>query len=250
MKGLGEAIDIGLRFAGALETPGDVAERLCERASKDPSMDARVMCLSKLLERFPDGPATRRALEYARGPDASVQMRLVAGRALGDVGLLAKAANSLLETREAADASTIEAASAALELLGRRYPHAPEAEGALRGWLDSGAARDPRSKRALVEALGDIHHPEAGRHLLDALSSHEGEAIQCAAMASLGRVGTLEAVPHLLPYRDKMFSVVLKAAARDAIQKIQLRSRSAPGGSLSLATDEVGALAIVRDKLP
>ncbi len=240
-EGLGEAIDEGLRLTRAFETPTDVTERLSERAARDPSTEARLMCLSMLLSRYREAPPTLRALEYARTHEQSPQIRLLAARATGDVGLLASVALALVAPGR--DLTSVEAASSALELLGRRFPHTPEAEAVLTSWLEARTS-DPRARLALTVALGDIHHPEAGRYLLEVLEHGESEAIRCAAIGSLGRVGTLEAVPHLVPYRDKVFSVVLKAAARDAIQKIQLRSGAAPGGSLSLALHEGAGLAL------
>jgi len=65
-------------------------------------------------------------------------------------------------------------------------------------------------------------------------------------MRSLGKVGTVAAVPVLMPFRDRFLAVLSTTAevAKDAILQIQARAGHAEAGALALAEVE-GGLAIV-----
>jgi hypothetical protein len=71
--------------------------------------------------------------------------------------------------------------------------------------------------------------------------------VKLVAMKTLAAVGTVDAVPALIPFRERLLAFALKGAASDAILAIQARVAGGDAGALSLAA-EGGVLAVVEER--
>lgn len=96
-----------------------------------------------------------------------------------------------------------------------------------------GALRDPRAipaivknlpeiqiRRDLVEALGDVGHPDAIPALAERLKADEYVTVRREAAASLGKVGHPDATPHLQWSAGHDSEPVVREAARAALDRI------------------------------
>lgn len=95
----------------------------------------------------------------------------------------------------------------------------------------------------LIELLGDLGDPASAPYLLSHLE-HSHDAVRDAALVSIGRCATPNALPHLDPFTSGLFrSSRTKQLARDAMSLIRLRAGDAPG-ALSLVDAAPGALSL------
>ncbi len=221
-----------LEVARRLVAPQDVAGRIAANVRREPEAGARLQGLLMLSREFPGHPATRETLLAAR-EDASEEVRLRAGMALGDEGRETLVA---LVTRTGTGDSC---AARAIEALGERL-EAEALEAALRRAL--GGAGRPLTAQASLEALGRRGPVEAEGQMIEALGSPDPQ-VQAAAARALGRAGTVAAVGALReampPHGD-----LLRSVGRQAIAEIQARLAGAEPGQLSLAGGEAGALSL------
>lgn len=226
-----------LQLAHRLTPPGDLAGRVAGNLREEPEAAARLRGLRLLSSSFPQYPATRNALLTAR-EDPSVEVRIEAGKALGDEGR-----DTLLAL--IADPATAEDfAVAALLELAEAVPFA-RAESAFRTALDG---KRSELAEACREALGHHGKVEVEGLLVDALRHHETRVI-LAAIKALGRGGSVAAVPELLAAAAR-WPGRLPRAAHQAITEIHARLQGAEVGQLSLAGGESGALSLVEEKEP
>ncbi len=210
-----------------------MAARIASNLRAEPEAGARLRGVLMLSREFPRHAATREALLAAR-EDASEEVRLRAGMALGEEG---RGTLVDLVARAGTDDSC---AARAIAALGDRLP-AEQAEAALRRAL--GEAGRPQTAQACLEALGRLGRPEHERLLLEALRSDD-LPVSIAAARALGRAGTVAAVPPLREATSPGVPGELRSAARQAIAEIQARLTGAEPGQLSLAGGEAGALSL------
>jgi hypothetical protein len=222
-----------LEVAQRLVAPADVAARIASNLRAEPEAGARLRGVLMLSREFPHHAATRAALLAAR-EDASEEVRLRAGMALGEEGR-----GTLVDLVERAGTDD-SCAARAIAALGERLP-AERAEAALRRAL--GGAGRPQTAQACLEALGRLGRPEHEGLILDALR-HEDAQVAVAAARALGGVGTVAAVPPLREATSPGVHGELRSAARQAVAEIQARLTGAEPGQLSLAGGEAGALSL------
>jgi len=261
LERLPEVLPAVLALARRLETPEDVPCRLAENLKGEPVAGVRLQVLVTLTREFPDHPATREALLAAReDPDAEVRLRAgialgpegretllrVAGgegaedetteRAVAALGDHLKSAQAQEILRHALRTRRETTARACLLALGRRG-----GTGAVAALVKVLAVEKPGLAAAAAEALGDTADASSEWSLLTALASPHAE-VRVSAARALGRVGTVAAV---LPLKEaESLDGALRAAARQAIAKIQMRLQGAAPGQLSLAGGEAGQLSL------
>jgi HEAT repeat protein len=221
-----------LEVARRLVAPQDVAGRIAANVRREPEAGARLQGLLMLSREFPGHPATRPALLAAR-EDASEEVRLRAGMALGEEG---RETLVDLVTRAGTDDAC---AARALSALGASPPEGL-AEATLRRAL--GGAGRPQLAQACLAALGRLGRAEAEGLMVEALGSPDPQ-VQVAAARALGQAGTVAAVPAL---REAMapHGNLLRSVGRQAIAEIQARLAGAAPGQLSLAGGEAGTLSL------
>lgn len=214
-----------------------VPDRLCARVSDDVIASARKVSLQYLIAHHGGSAALDRALDVARG-DADAGVRLVAATTLGDTRLLTDIAlDGFVDPEHRAQALM------AAVRLGHAESIAPALDGLLAQLADGVVPIGLLS--ALAAALGMAPHADAEATLLR-LVDHENEDVKLAAIRSLGKVGSLAAVPALVPLRDRFFAFAIASAgaAKEAILQIQARAGGGEAGALSLAEAD-GGLAVV-----
>ncbi len=221
-----------LEVARGLVAPKDPAGRIAANVGREPEAGARLQGLLMLSREFPGHPATRKALLAAR-EDASEEVRLRAGMALGDEGR--ETLVDLVTRTGTGDAC----AARAIAALGASLPEGL-AEATLRRAL--GGAGRPQTAQACLEALAQLGRSEAGGLMIEALGSPDPQ-VKTAAARALGRAGTVAAVGAL---REAMppHGELLRSVGRQAIAEIQARLAGAEPGQLSLAGGEAGALSL------
>lgn len=224
----------GLVMARDMRERGNAsASKLVERVKNDPDPGARKRCLEYLIERHPRSRELEIALEAGR-LDLDSEVRIIAATKLADIPVLAGLASQrdlLVKVR----------AEALRETLAK--PNEPEVVAlveALLLELSEGPMSAPLSV-ALMEALGVVPNERAESVLMNRLDAKD-DNVQLAAMRSLGKIGTIDAVPVLMPYRDRFLAALSTSAevAKDAILQIQARAGHAEAGALALAEVEGG----------
>lgn len=156
----------------------------------------------------------------------------------------------LVDDQDALDALARSGLPEALTLLANDPRAAGRLPSILAIWLDTilpGLSDDATpAKRALAEALG-TSVVAGGEAALIRFVGDGDEALRLRALRSLEAVGTVAAVPALLPLRDRFLGGDAKSAARDAITAIQARAAGAEVGALSLVAADGGELALAPD---
>lgn len=212
-----------------------VVEKIARLAVSDPALGVRQRAFAWLLSFERTHPLTRAALEAAcRDRDQDIQ--LMAARELGHLETLARLAAT------ASEPIRLEA----LELLVRQAP----SDELTRRFLDeilrkTGPADGPDRpiRKAALSLIEELALADFEATLVTLLDEHDDD-LRVRVMRTLGRVGSLDAVSALLPFRELIVGFSLKDAARMAIFEIQARVGGPDHGSLSLA--EVGGeLALV-----
>jgi len=231
-----EQIIIGLDLARLFrEDQSKVAQRLAERVTSDPSAAVRKRALELLLANYAKAPETPEALRKASG-DPSDALVLIAARSLSDIDLLGRLA--------AGDTTQPTLRIEALEAMVARDPLHAATRRIVASWVDP--TSPPPKLFALVglRALATVPHPNAEAVLLHTLAIDDDD-LQLESIVALGSVGTIDAVPALIPHRDKLLAFRLKGAAKDTILAIQARATGADAGALALA-EEGGGLALTQ----
>lgn len=212
-----------------------VVEKIARLAASDPALGVRRRALAWLLCFERTHPATRTALEaVCRDRDQDIQ--LVAARELGHLETLSRLAAT------ASEKIRLEA----LELLVRQAPSDPLTRRILDEILrKTGPADGPDRpiREAALSLIEELALAGFEATLMTLLDEHDDD-LRVRVMRTLGRVGSLDAVPALLPFRELIVGFSLKDAARMAIFEIQARAGGPDHGSLSLA-EGGGELAIV-----
>jgi HEAT repeat protein len=219
-------------LAGMAETAralcvASVPEALADGARVDPNPEVRLRSLQVLLRTWREHEAAKRAA-HAAIIDANPRARLAAARLLADE-------QAAVALRQLADDATVpaEVRVGALEtLLELRPDFLAEA---LRGW-----AADEELAETAARAFGTLGDSRAEPVLLGLLS-HPRPAAREAAVLSLGQVGTIRAVE---PLTALAASGPLRAAAREAIRRVQARLGDAEAGRLSVAPERGAAGAV------
>lgn len=213
-----------------------IPQRLADRVRGDRTSDVRRVALELLITRYSTSKSAETAAQSAL-QDRDPQVRIIAAKHLGEIPVLAR----LAADRVASDALRADALTT-LELH-RTHPEAHAAMSALVDELARGEL-PPKLHEPLAYALGQIPEPRAEPVLVNLLESPEDE-VRLAAIRSLARIGSIDAVPALVPLRDRFmaFASQQAAAAKDAILAIQARAGRAEAGSLALS-EEGGGLAI------
>lgn len=210
-----------------------IPERLRDHVIGDPNAAIRRRCLEHLIHRYPNSKALAEALDEARD-DEDAWIRLIAASALGYVErLLELALDRRLDPVHRADALTSACAHATPDAM------APTLEQLISD--NEGIEQPAPLARALIAVLLQFSHPRAEATLI-ALTGSQTSEVQLDAIRALGKVGTIEAVPALVPLRDRMFAFARASAAsaKEAILAIQARSGGAEAGALSLAEADGG----------
>lgn len=236
---LERSLELGLAIArtlrGDVRRDEDATERVARVATRDPLLSMRRRALRWLHAHEPTHPATRTALEAACG-DRDQGIQLFAARELGHLGTLARLA------QKASEPHRLEA----LDALVRLAPdHELTRETLTQALQETGSSlRPPREA-----ALGLIEEPgiPGFEATLVALLDEHDDDLRVRVMRTLGRVGSLAAVPALLPFRELIVGFSLKDAAREAILEIQARVGGPEHGALTLA-DGGGELALVEPR--
>jgi len=244
---LGAEIEDKLRSGAALAqtlrgAAQSVAQRLAARVTSDPDTGARRRVLEYLIEHYRDTEALRRALDAARS-DVDATVRFIAARELVDLEVLA----AIARDRELPGQLRADALRAACAM--RKHPTTLQLIDDLPAEL-SEETTAPALRLALAWALGVVPNARAEATLIDLLES-KGDEVQLEAIRSLGNVGTVAAVPALIPFRDRFMAFAMQSAgvAKDAILQIQSRAGHAAAGALALAEVE-GGLALAADESP
>lgn len=233
---LERSLDLGLAIARTLRADVrrdvDAVELVAQVASRDPLLSIRRRALHWLLAHEPTHPATRAALEAACG-DRDQGLQILAARELGHFETFARLA------KEASEPHRLEA----LDELARLAPdHELTREALALALQETGPSKRPLREAALglIEELGI---PGFEATLIALLDEHDDD-LRVRVMRTLGRVGTLVAVPALLPFRELIVGFSLKDAAREAILDIQARAGGPERGALTV-TEGGGELALV-----
>jgi hypothetical protein len=263
---LSRLIPLLLRIGEWFAQPVDIGQRLIQNATRDPEARVRLRNLLLLTRELPVDPEARKVLRAACS-DASPEVRLRAGRALGAEGLpvLVKLTEDLED-----DAISAEAVS----MLGRELP-SERIQDILRRALDgrchqtaivcmNALGRDGDASAVGVLAKVMEHEQEklavVAAQVLQTIGTSDAEgplilalqrdqpALRVAAANALGRFGSMSAV---LPLKEaaERFSrdSELSRATRQAIAEIQSRLPGATPGQLSLAGAETGQLSLAQD---
>ncbi len=255
-----------LRAGRWLAQPVDVKERLVQNATRDPEAGVRVENLLLLAREFPGDEKILQILRDAAYSDRSPELRLRAGRALGEEGrgvLLALAEN--LED---------DAVSArAFSFLERELPF----ESVKAILLRALSSRRPQTAIACLEALGRDGDAPAVGLLIEVMEQQQGEVAVCAARALettrspaaegplvralyrkqkdlqivaasvLGHHGSTAAVLPLQEASARFsWDPDISRALSQAIAQIQSRLPGASPGQLSIAGAEVGQLSLAQ----
>ncbi|MFO0748082.1 MAG: hypothetical protein U1F43_20850 [Myxococcota bacterium] len=236
-------IALGVALAKSLaDLERDAAELLVERVETETEPGVRASALRALHEHFPDDARVASLAEpLLASPD--LELRLAAAELLDDHTVLSELA---LGDDEAS-------AAAALRLL-TRAPYAPELEPTFVALVQRATAGElPAARvRTLARALGEA---PPGAFVPDAVAETLMRALLGEAepplrregiIAALGRIGTVDSVPALAPWRAKL---VYGRAARAAIAAIHARAGNPDAGSLQLA-EGGGALALAAEPGP
>lgn len=236
---LERGLDLGLAIARTLRTDVrrdvDAVERVAGVATRDPLLSMRRRALHWLLANEPTHPATRTALEAACG-DRDQGIQILAARELGHLETFARLAATATEPIRLE----------ALELLVRQAPGDARTHRILdeilwkRGPVDG---PDRALREAAISLIEELVLTDFEAALITLLDEHDDD-LRVRVMRTLGRVGSLAAVPALLPFRELIVGFSLKDTARMAIFEIQARAGGPDHGALSLA-QHGGELAIV-----
>lgn len=233
---LAARLEVGLSLAELTKKgQSELPRRLMALVTHDPVPSVRRRALSYLVAQYPNASATKAALEAALR-DGEPVVRLLAADRLGELGVL----DALTLSSPVEPPLRVEA----LEAMVRHGPDDPRTQARVAEWL----APDLPAlfRKTALEATARVAVPDAESRLIEALSDPD-DGMKLAAMRSLGAVGTVLAVPALIPYRDKLLAFTLKGAAKDAILSIQARVAHGDAGALSLA-GEGGGLAMVAER--
>ena len=264
---LPEVLGTLLAVARRLSAPADIARRIADNLRTEPEAGVRLQCLLMLVREFGDREATREALLAARS-DASEEVRLRAGIALGDEG------REVLLDLAGAEGTADPLAAGAIAALAGQLPRQRTEEILLRALR----ARRVATARACIETLGHAGDPGGIATLARVLALETGELavaaalalgalgqpaaqpalggalasaappVRAAAAAALGRIGDAGAVPPLrAAAASSSADGALKRAVRQAVAEIQSRLTGAAPGQLSLVAEgaESGRLSLV-----
>lgn len=233
---LERGLDLGLAIARTLRADVrrdvDAVERVAGVATRDPLLSMRRRALHWLLANEPTHPSTRTALEAACG-DRDEGIQILAARELGHLETFARLA------QKAGEPHRLEA----LDELARLAPdHELTREALALALQETGTSTRPLREAALG-LIGELGIPGFEATLIALLDEHDDD-LRVRVMRTLGRVGTLVAVPALLPFRELIVGFSLKDAAREAIDDIQARAGAPERGALTV-TEGGGELALV-----
>jgi HEAT repeat protein len=228
-----EVAAAALRLVAELGAPADVPARLARNARESVLRAVRERQLRTLVRHHPESGATRDALRAAiTDPDAEV--RLLAGRGLGDEG------RPVLRALAAAEDTVDTIASRAVDALAGRLTI--EDAAALLG-------RGPLLARSCLASLvravtdGRVATGAVEPAIAGALARSEA-AVRAAAIDALGRIGGASAVEPLANAAEREDDD-LAGAARRAIAAIQSRLVGADHGQISLADGASGQVSVV-----
>ena len=233
---LASRIEVGLSLAELTKKgQSELPQRLMMLVTHDAIPSVRRRALSYLVSQYASSSATKKALEAALR-DGEPVVRLLAADRLGDLGVL----DALVGSSSVEPLMRVEA----FEAMVRHGAEDPRTQTRVGEWLATDIPQVFR--KAALEAVARVAVPDAENHLIEALGASDDE-LKLAAMRSLAVVGTVHAVPALIPYRDKLLAFALKGAAKDAILAIQARVAHGDAGGLSLA-GEGGGLAMTEER--
>ncbi len=212
--------------------------RLAARAKGEPTPERRRVFLEHLERKLWGQPVQRDAFAAAL-TDESPDIRLYAAATMGVVDTLVDLARdtSLAGELRAQALGYINARIA------KRTIERAQIETALAPLIETRELEAPLALE-LAKALGLYPHPR-GEEPLIALVGYPDDAVQRAAIASLGERGTAACVPALLAQR-KAFELGTGNGARDALQKVRARLGPQNAGGLAVAEAD-GALAVVEE---
>ncbi len=212
--------------------------RLAARARGEPTPERRRVFLEHLERKLWGQPVQRDAFAAAL-TDESPEIRLYAAATMGVVDTLVDLARdtSLAGELRAQALGYINARIA------KRTIERAQIETALAPLIETRELEAPLALE-LAKALGLYPHPQ-GEEPLIALVGYPDDAVQRAAIASLGERGTAACVPALLAQR-KAFELGTGNGARDALQKVRARLGPQNAGGLAVAEAD-GALAVVEE---
>lgn len=241
---LGEEIEVYLQAGAELArelraASQDVGPRLAERVTSDYDAGVRRRALMHLIAHHAHSPALQTALAAARN-DADPRVRFMAAEHERDIAALVALAGDRYVHDELRGSALREACASRRD---------PAVVALVDSFVDrlSDADFSPELRVAIVRALGVVPNARAEATLMGLLDSQD-DATQLEAMRSLGQVGTIAAVPALIPYRERFlaFAMASAAAAKDAILQIQARAGHAEAGALAIA-EAGGGLALAGD---
>lgn len=230
-------------------------ELLLANVKGDPWAEVREANLAILTSLYPDAKQTRAAIAAAL-EDEDPKVRFDAAVAAKDHRVLrALAANVEIDADVRADAlerldydaklvtalladGQARVRRAAVAVAGRAHDLSQ-----LEALSTLTADPDEKVAQAVAHALGKLGGAQAEPALI-ALLAHPAGAAQIAAAEALGATGSVRAVEPLLPLTKGVFNADLRAAARDAIRRIQARLGDADAGRLSLADRAEGELSL------
>jgi hypothetical protein len=132
----------------------------------------------------------------------------------------------------------------ALQCLVVEAEHETAARGVLGTWIARQLADTTERKLALVAALTRLPVTGAEGALLALLAAASDDSVEMAAIELLAAIGTVAAVPALIPLRENAEGLPLRRAAAQAITAIQARAQGAEAGTLALADAAGGELAL------
>jgi HEAT repeat protein len=259
-----EAVAAVLALGAARQRSRDPAAGLAHNVKHDPEAAVRTACFRTLAQEFPNYAGLRdiaEALPEFRTADLEV-LRL---RHCGDAVALPAL------TEMARENLPLQLRGEVLRLLVQRFGYATQRELVLEA-LAAPSVVDRLAAVAIIaeagdtepvprlsmqmlreEAEGTVGFAAALGQLGDAraeadlvrLLERPDTAVQCAAAAALGLMGTVSAVEPLLPLTEGLLrDGALKEAARDAVRRIQARLGAVEAGRLSLAEDVAGRLSV------
>lgn len=240
-KTLGKEIEPLLQSGASLanavrDAATAIPQRLAERVRADAKPGVRRIALELLTTRYSTSKAAETAAQSALA-DPDPQTRFVAAKHLADAATLAA-----LATDSGVPGALRAEAVSALELH-KSQPAARAAMTALVDELTRGALALPLVE-ALAYALAHVAEPRAESVMMNLLE-YPNDQVRLAAIRTLGKIGTVEVVPALVPLRDRFmaFASLQASEARDAILAIQARAGHAEAGALALS-EEGGGLAL------
>ncbi|MCC6619889.1 MAG: HEAT repeat domain-containing protein [Deltaproteobacteria bacterium] len=232
-----EHVKRGLELARLVRSAsGDVPARLAARAVDEPLPGVRGRALELLLAEHRHAPTSAPAFEAAT-MDVP-ENRLIVARGLPDLASLL----ALARGDRQPESIRVGALDALVERVADVMGEGRASTVALvEGWMTSAT---PALRRAAARALGRLPTENAEALLVAALADTDDD-VQLEAVRALGAIGTVAAVPALVPLRERLLGSELKSAAQAATLAIRARSR-AEAGALALAED-AGALALAED---